>query len=177
MEQINRKITETLRECKVPIKAGTLVLLGIYYDLDVNRVCQEEIIKAVSTTKIVEMDYKTGILKWNIPLFSGQETTWAWVEQYNEAFGKINPNRKDNIKDVTKRMIEFFRTYPQYRVEDVKKATKEYLKTVRDPQFLKRSAKFIREGQGATSISLLLNWCERVTDKNAQSDQIGRVIT
>ena len=175
--EINRQIAETLKECKVPVKAGTLVLLGIYYNLDVDKVCPEEIIKAISTTKIVEMDYKLGLVKWNVPLFRGQETTWAWVSQYNDAFAKINPSRKDNIGDVTKRMIEFFKTNPQYRMEDVKKATKEYLKTIKDPQFLKRSAKFIKEGQGATSVSLLLNWCEKVTDKNADTGRRGKIIT
>lgn len=175
--EINRQITDTLKECKIPVKAGTLVLLGIYFNLDVDKVCPEEIVKAVNTTKIIEMDYKLGVVKWNIPLFKGQETTWAWVEKYNEAFAKVNPSRKDNIGDVTKRMIEFFKSYPQYRVEDVKKATMEYIKTVKDPQFLKRSAKFIREGQGATSISLLLNWCEKVTDKTDTSGRKGKIIT
>lgn len=175
--EINREIAEVLKECKVPVKAGTLVLLGIYFNLDVDRVCQEEIVKAVSTTKIVEMDYNNGVIKWNIPLFKGQETTWAWVEHYNESFGRINPTRKDNLADVTKRMIEFFKLYPQFRMQDVKKATKAYLDTIKDPQYLKRSAKFIFEGQGATKISLLLNWCEKVTDKFNDNGRRGKIIS
>lgn len=175
--EINRQIAEILKEENIPIKAGTLVLLGIYFDLDVDKVCPEEIVKAINTTKIVERDYRLGIVKWNIPLFQGQETTWQWVKDYNEAFARINPSRKDNIADVTKRMIDFFRRYPQYRMEDVKKATRAYLQTVQDPQYLKRSAKFIREGTGATSVSLLLNWCERVTDKTNDSGSRGKIIT
>jgi hypothetical protein len=74
-------------------------------------------------------------------------------------------------------MIEFFKKYPQYRVEDVKKATKAYISSINDPQYLKSSATFIFEGQGAIKKSLLLNWCEKVTDKhNDSSGRRGKII-
>lgn len=177
--EINKEIYEILKESKIDKDAGILVLLGIYFKVDVDTVCPEEVIKAINTTHIVDKDYsKNNRLIWNVPLFQGQVTEWAWVRGYNDSFGKINPSRKDALKDVENRMIEFFKRYPQYRVEDIKRATLEYQKTVKDAQYLKSSAKFIFDGIGALKKSMLLTWCERFSGgTNDFSGQKGRVVT
>lgn len=180
--EINKEIYEILKEFKIDKDAGVLVLLGVYYKLDVDTVCPEETIKAINATKIVEKEYSTGgsIIKWNIPLFREQQTEWGWVKEWNDGFGKINPTRKDNLVDVTKRMQEFFSKNPKYRLEVIIRARNAYFKNVEDPQFLKSSAKFIYEGIGASKTSMLLTWCERVdTNKGGEdkSQMAGRVIS
>lgn len=161
--EINRRIGVILKDFNIDIDSGLLVLIGIYYNLNVDKVCPEEIIKAINITKIVEKDYRSvGGLRWNIPLFEGQETEWDWVFNWNEKWRTINDNRRDNLADVTKRMIEFFQKYPKYRRDDVFKARDAYMMTVRDPEFLKSSAKFIFEGSGSKKTSMLLTWCEKV---------------
>lgn len=176
--EINKEITDILKEFNINKDAGLLVLLGIYYKLDVDTVCPEEIIKAINTTKIVEKDYRGKVLQWNIPLFIGQEIQWAWVKDWNDGFGNINPTRKDNLSDVTKRMQEFFSKNPKYRQVDVFNARNRYFSTQRDPQYLKSSAKFIYEGIGGSKTSMLLTWCERVAAGGSIIDnRKGNIIT
>jgi hypothetical protein len=151
-------------------------LLGYYYNLDVDKVCSEDTIKAINLTKIVEKDYSKNILKWNIPLFQGQQTEWDWVEKYNDMWN-INKARKDSLADVVKRMQEWFKKYPHYRRQDVQAATQAYFKTVKDPQYLKSSAKFIFEGVGATKMSHLLKWCEQTAGQQGNNSNIkGKVL-
>ena len=175
--QINKEIYEILKEFKIDRDAGVLILLGIYFNLDIDSVCPEEVVKAINTTKIVDRDYGKKRLQWNVPLFQEQVTEWNWVKKYNDMFGKMNPSRKDALTDVTNRMIEWFKKYPQYRVEDVKKATQMYMSTIKDPQYLKSSAKFVFEGTGGMKKSLLLSWCEKVGSNNSFGGQKGRIAT
>jgi hypothetical protein len=174
--EINRAIQRILKESNINIQSGTLVLLGIYYGLNVDEVCPEEIIKAINITKIVEKDYRTGALKWNVALFAGQELEWDWVlTKYNDMWKKT-PDRKDNDRDVLKRMQKFFSMYPQYRKEDVRNATVAYHRSVNNPQYLKSSAKFIFEGIGAMQKSMLLTWCEKVTKNDRDHYQVGKIV-
>lgn len=180
--EINKEIYEILKEFKIDRDAGVLVLLGIYYKLDIDTVCPEEVVKAINTTKIVEKDYRASgtIIKWNIPLFYEQQTEWGWVNEWNNGFAKINPERKDNLTDVTKRMQDFFSKNPKYRLETVIRARNAYFKTIEDPKYLKSSAKFIYEGIGASKISALLKWCEIVEKGKGGEDKsqmAGRVIS
>ena len=174
--EINRAIDEIFKDSNINIQAGKLVLLGIYYGLEVDKVCPEEIIKAINTTKIVERDYKTNTIKWNVALFAGQELEWEWVTTKYCALWKRNPSRMDNNRDVLKRMQKFFATYPQFRKSDVKNATVAYHNSVRDPEYLKSSAKFIFEGTGALQKSMLLNWCEKVTTPDLDDFQANKVV-
>lgn len=175
--EINPAIERILKEFNINRDSGVLVLLGIYHNLNVDEVCDEETVKAVNITKIVEKDYRMKSVKWNIALFTGQETEWDWVvSKYNNMWD-INKDRKDNNIDVLKRMKKFFATYPQYRKQDIRRATVAYFKSVRDPEYLKSSAKFIFEGIGAMQKSMLLTWCEKVADSTeTQSYQKGKII-
>lgn len=174
--EINRAIAGILRESKIDVDGGTLVLLGIYYGLNVDKVCPEEIVKAINTTKIVEKDYRTNSIKWNIALFAEQQMEWQWViDKYNKLWDRA-PSRKDNNSDVLKRMQRFFSMYPQFRKEDVRNATIAYHKSQPDPQYLKSSAKFIFEGIGAMQKSMLLTWCEKVTRNDGDHYQVGKIV-
>lgn len=176
--EINKEIYETLKEFNIDKDAGVLVLLGIYFKLDVDKVCPEEVIKSINTTKIIDKDYRLGgLVKWNIPLLAGQEIQWAWVKEWNDGFGRVNPNRKDNLVDTTKRMQEFFAKYPQYRREDVIKARNMYFASISSSEYLKSSAKFIFNGIGGSKVSMLLTWCEKATANNNFSQQKGDVLS
>lgn len=174
--EINPIIIETLRKCKIDKSQGLLCLLGIYYDLDVDSTCSEEVVSAINITKIVEKDYDTGSIKWNLPLFKGHEAHFDWVADWLQPFGRINPERKGNLRDCTTRMIEFFRKYPEYRKEDVYAARDLYLKTVTDARFLMKSHKFIFDGMGTMKHSTLLDFCEKL-EKNSPTQLKGKIIT
>lgn len=174
---INNDIKETLKEFKINVDDGLLYLLGIYFKLDVDNTCKEETIKAVNLTKIVEKTFNDQVYKWNMPLFEEQQTEWDWViKGYNKMWDKY-PDRKGASKDVLSRMQEWFKKYPEYRKQDVQKATEAYFKTVTSPQYVKNSAKFIFEGVGATKMSHLLAWCEKVIGKNnSSSNLVGKLM-
>lgn len=175
---LNKEVISILKENKIDKSDGLLCLLGIYYGLEVERTCSEETIKAINLTKIVEKDYNNGgQIKWNIPLFEGQQTEWDWTKEWNNKWN-INRDRKASNPDVLKRMKEFFKQYPQYRVEDVMRATDMYIMSLSSPQYLKNSAAFIFDGAGAMKKSILLGWCEKaVASKTTGNSQLkGKVL-
>lgn len=173
---LNKEIETILKQHRIDVSEGTLCLLAIYFKLDVNAVFTEETIKAINITKIVEKDFtKGGIIVWNIPLFEGQQTEWAWVIPWNNRWN-VNMERKAGSKDVMKRMIEFFKQYPSYRVQDVERATDAYFKTVQSPQYLKSSDKFIFEGTGAIKKSPLAGWCEKTAGTTVASNMKGTIV-
>ncbi len=160
--ELNKEVFEILKEFKIDKSEGILCLLGIYYELDVEKVCSEETIKAINLTKIVDKDYNNkGAIVWNMPLFAGTEHEFSWVKEWIEEFGKKNPERKGSWRDATTRMKVFFAKYPQYRKEDIYRARDAYFATVRDPQYLISSHKFIFDGIGGMKKSTLLAWCEK----------------
>jgi len=173
---LNKEVAEILKQHNIDVSTGTLVLLGIYFKLDIEKVYSEDTIKAINLTKIVDKDYKTGTLNWNISLFEGQETAFDWVTEWNNRFGKINPDRKGSSKDVLKRMKDFFAKYPEYRKEDVIKATETYFKSLSGATYLKNSAAFIFDGAGAMKKSILLGWCERTKDMTVSSNIKGKLL-
>lgn len=174
--ELNPEIISILKEFNIDHSEGLLCLLGIYYKLDVERTCSEETIKAINLTKIVDKDYENKIIKWHVPLFIGQVTEWQWVKEWNNKWN-INMTRKDSNPDVLKRMQEFFSKYPEYRKEDVIKATDAYFSSLKSMDYLKSSAKFIFDGAGGMKKSILLSWCEKVKNSSEVSNQKGKVIT
>lgn len=181
--EINKEIAELLEEHNIDVAAGTLYLLGIYFNLKVDSTCPDEVIKAVNVLKIVEKDYSSqgDSVVWNTNLFTDEDnprvTAWSWVRDWVEGFAKINPSRKGSTIDTETRMKIFFGKYPQYRVEDVYKARDMYFQSVKDPQYLRKSHKFIFEGQGKLQTSDLLTWCEAVvSNKNIVTHMKGRII-
>lgn len=177
--QLNPAVSTILKEFNIDVDKGLLCLLGIYHKLDFQAICGEEVVKAINLTKIVDIDYvgKTGI-KWNMPLYEGQETDFAWViTDWNTKWNK-NQSRKGANSDCIKRMKEFFAKYPHIRKDDVMKATDLYFKQNQDPQYWKNSAAFIFDGAGAMKKSILLGWVEKLPNFGSNtSDQMrGRVI-
>lgn len=159
--KLNKQIRSILEEYSIDIDLGALVLLGIYFKLDVEKLVPEEVIKAINLTHIVDRNYNTNSLNWNINLFADDTspTSWQWVVDWADGFGAINKDRKGSWRDVTKRMQDFFKEYP-YKKDEVYAARNRYFKTVKDPKYLKSADKFIFEGQGAMKKSMLLQYCE-----------------
>ena len=166
--KINPIVKEVLKSHKISLDAGLLVLLGIYFRLDVDSVVPKEVVHSINLTKIVERDYNLNTINWNVPLFEGMgnEGSWEWVVEWVKPFGKMNPDRMGSWRDAITRMQEFFRLYPQFRKDDVIKARDLYLSRLRDPQFVMKSHKFIFDGTGALKKSTLLQYCDEVTQKS-----------
>jgi len=174
---LNKDVFSILEEFRIDRDQGVLCLLGIYFGLDIETTCKEEVIKAINLTKIVEKDYVSKTLNWNIPLFEGQETAFEWVKDWMESFGRTNPERRGSHRDAISRMKDFFKRYPEYRKEDVYKARDLYLSGLNSAQYCMHSHKFIFDGAGAMRKSTLLAYCERVNRAPTQSNQKGKIIT
>lgn len=176
--EINPDVIEVLREFKINKDKGILVLLGVYFKLDAEKLCDEDTINAINLTKIVEKRYNnTDVIHWNMPLFVGQQTEWDWVKTEWNVLWNRNMSRKASNPDCTKRMQDFFKKYPVYRKDDVMRATRNYHASQRDSQFLKNSAAFIFDGAGAAKKSILLGWCEKLGGSSNNSQMKGNLVT
>lgn len=176
--EINPEVVEILKEFKIDKSQGLLFLLGVYYKLEVDTTCSEEVIKAINLTKIVERDYSSSkiVINWNVPLFKGQETAFEWVKDWMEGFGRVNPDRKGSYRDATSRMKDFFAKYPEFRKEDVYKARDLFFSSLKANTFCMHSHKFIFDGVGAMKKSTLLAYCEKVKEGQSSNLQKGRLI-
>lgn len=156
---INPKIKDSLESFKIDYQEGLLCLLGIYYKAIPSFIPEALLAKVfASGIVILELD-KT--YTWKVPLFQDQETNFAWVNDYRAAFKKINSDRAGSLSTCIIRMKKFFADNPHIRIDDVKGATKMYLASVKDPQYLITSHKFIYDGAGATRNSHLEEWIEK----------------
>lgn len=167
--KINKEIIGILKKFKIDPDQGLLCLLGFYHNLDVDKIVPEEVVKAINLTKIVTKDYNNKDLNWNIALFEDQNIDFDWVGDWMTPFGKINPERRGVKRDCIARMKKFFAANPVYRKEDVYKARDLYIATIKDPQYIKSSHKFIYDGAGDFKSSLLLQWCEKLKEDNSSA--------
>lgn len=163
--EINPDIKSILKSCKIDVQQGLLCLLAVYFDLDAEKIIPDDLMKKINFTKIMEKDYTSKTIKWNIPLFAGQEFgAFEWVNEWIKPFGEIGtPARRGTPKEVVARMKEWFSKNPQYRKEEVFAARDLYFRTEKPVGgIVKTSHKFIYDGTGASRVSLLLFWCERL---------------
>lgn len=185
--EFNPEISKILSEFNIDKDAGHLVLLGIYYELNVIAVVPEAIWKAINLTKIVELNFEEEITKsnnnniiWNVSLFKDEEpAAWEWVREWNSKYSQSNPARKGAFKDVLKRMKIFFSENPEYRIEDIVRASQAYIRSLSSPIYLKDSAAFIFEGAGKNRKSQLLKWCEltKNSPNNNNNEQRGKILS
>lgn len=165
--EINPEIKSILKSCKVHVDYGMLYLLAVYYNLDAKGAIPEEVFRKVNLTKIFDKDYTSNTIKWNIPLFAGQESgSFDWVKEWMHPFGTIGtPARGGTVKEVITRMKEWFAKNPEYRKDDVFAARDLYFRTEKPVgAMVKTSHKFIYDGVGTMKTSMLLFWCERVKE-------------
>jgi hypothetical protein len=165
--EINPEIKSILKGCKIDVQKGTLCLLAIYFNLDGTGVVPEDLMKKINFTKIVEKEYTSNTITWNVPLFVGQEAgAFDWVNEWMHPFGAIGtPARRGTVKEVITRMKKWFANNPEYRKEDVFAARDLYFRTEKPiGGMVKTSHKFIYEGVGAMEVSLLLFWCNKVKE-------------
>ena len=113
----------------------------------------------VNATQIVEQR-RDGI-HWNIPLFKGAETAFAWVkDEYVDLFKEANSTRGGKVREATARMKKFFANNPHRRKEEVMAATKMYIMNT-DSAYLMFPHYFIEKGTGAVKTYALEDWLDK----------------
>lgn len=158
---INTEVKKILREFEISLDDGIMYLLSIHFGYTPSYI-PDTLKSRINRTKIIVRD-DNDELKWNVPLFEGQETKFDWVTtEWIPIFANLNSNRKGVKKTAISRMKKFFAENPEYRKDDVMEATRMYARNVDDPDYLVTSHYFIYKGVGAEKVSLLLEWCEKL---------------
>lgn len=154
----NNEIRELLVNNSIPIHDGLSYLLCLYYGTDPSYM-PKELERKVLACGIVSKDYSSDTIVWKVSLFEETETGFEWVSEWMDLFKAKNPERRGTKADAVRRMKKFFVNNPSIRKDDVFEATKNYLRTVDNPMYCKKSHKFIYEIDGS---SMLLDYVERM---------------
>ena len=155
---INSEISDILKRSNIKFEDGVSILILLYYNTIPSFIPQDTLNKILNLG-ILDMDYSTNTYIWKKPLFEESQTGFEWIKEWMDLFKAVNPDRKGIRVDVMKRMKKFFANNPSVRVDDVFTATKKYLSTLSDPQYCKKSHKFIYEQDNS---SLLLDYIEQL---------------
>lgn len=162
--EFNPNIKSILKGNGIDIDSGLLALLALHHNLDAAKIIPEELLRKINLTKIIEKDYLSKTVKWNMPLFQGTESgAFDWCGEWLQPFKQIGRQAitPSVIATTVKRMKEWFAKHPEYRKDDVFAARDLYFRTEQPSgKFVKTSTKFIQEGD----VSMLLIWCERLTE-------------
>lgn len=166
--EFNSQIRDLFKIYNIPLNEGLGVLIMYYYNIFPSYI-PEKLERDILATGIISKNYSTDTIEWKINLFKDTENNFEWITEWMDGFKRINPERKGIKRDVLQRMKKFFVNNPGMTKEKVFQATINYFRTVRDPQYLKKSHKFIYE-EGSTS--MLQDYVDRLDELNNDSEVI-----
>jgi hypothetical protein len=164
---INPQIRGVLEQYNIPVDDGLAYLLAIHFN------CRPSytpplLVQKMNITNILGIGTSREVV-WNLPLFEGDsQAKWDWVKDWNAEFGAINKKRKAPDKDCITRMRAFFADNPDIRKEEVYGATKMYISTLKDAEYLTSSHYFISKGVGRDRTSALEGWVEKYRESLAE---------
>ena len=156
--KVNSEIKGILKSKNIALHDGLLYLLGIYYGLTPSYI-PLELEKRILSCNILSKEYVSGTTTWKVPLFEETITGYEWIGDWMNLFKQVNPERRGVKRDVLTRMKKFFVNNPSIRKQEVEKATRNYLNTIKNPKYCKKSHKFIYELDGT---SMLLDYVEQL---------------
>jgi hypothetical protein len=156
------------------LDSGLLYLLGIRFNLNTD-IIPDRIKRKINMLEIVERDLNTNTIFWIIPLFSGEERAWDWVNEYRELFRSIRKDAGGTTFSCTRRMQKFFQKHPSLRSKEVLEAAKIYLepfqKGIQNPQYLQKADYFIYKGVGINISSRLEEYLEIHKELSEKKEQ------
>lgn len=171
--EFNSEIKSILDSSNISLHDGLSYLLCLHYGTDPSYI-PEGLARKVLACGIVTKDYEQDILKWNYGLFEEQETGFEWVSEWMDLFKTVNPQRRGVKGEVLRRMKKFFINNPAVRKDQVFTATRNYLNSLSDSIYCKKSHKFIYEIDGS---SMLLDYVEKIEEiKKVQKNYDDEVI-
>lgn len=172
---LNKELLDLLLEESELDYSGTLIsLFCLYHNVDYRQYVPQEFIDKLVAKKIISITDTT--VKFIKPLYSHEITNdnWEWVvQEICIPFGKINSDRRGDVKAAVIRMKKIFAENPEIRKVDVIEAVKAYLNNLDNPKYLKKSHKFILEGAGANVESVLMEYISKRKVKSESYEHKG----
>lgn len=170
---INEEILEILSECKVQKDDGICYLLSLYFGYKPNYI-PIDFMRKMNTTGIYEND--KGSIKWNVPLFEGQQTAFEWVKtEYVQLFKDANKERGGHAREATTLLKKLFATNPEFRKDDIIGATRMYIRNT-DSKYIMFPHYFIQKGVGTAKTTTIMDWLDKYQltkeDKSEASDSV-----
>ena len=181
--KFNPEIESLLNKFNINRTVGLVTLLCLYHELDDDRVKNTiENQQKITLTKIVERDYANGGIKWNIPLYEGEQVidkNWGWVDEYRELFARYRPDAKGTKSVVLKKMQKFFSEHPEVRKEEIFQATEMYLRTFaastpNQRKYIQQADYFISKATEGVKTSRLEQYLELIKDSHKNDDSIAQ---
>lgn len=155
---INEEVLEILTEYRIHKDDAICYLISLFYNYKPTYI-PDELKQRLNVTKIYEVE--KGSIKWNIPLFEGQQTAFEWVKsEYCQMFKEVNSTRGGNVREATARLKKLFAKNPEIRKDDVIDATKMYLLNT-DSNYIMNPHYFVEKGDGAMKTSTILTWIDK----------------
>lgn len=173
--QINEQVLKILAEFNIRRDNGICYLISLFHGYQPDYI-PEKLKQKINVSKIVEMD-RDGTIKWNIPLYDGQETKFQWVKtEYVPLFKARNSSKGGKVRESTARMKKLFANNPDIRKEDVLGATKMYLINT-NPEYIRFPHYFIEKGKGVEKTNDILDWIEKYKlTESSTANHIGNIM-
>ena len=162
---LNSQIRDILVENNINLEDGISYLICINYGLKPSFV-PVDLERKILAVGILNKDLSSNTICWKVPLFGEQTTNFEWISEWMDLFKKVNPGRRGVKTDVLRRMKKFFANFPDIRKDEVFYATYKYIQSVNDPQYIKKSHKFIFEQDGSSMLKDYVDEIRRLEDGN-----------
>jgi hypothetical protein len=156
----NTDLISLLKKERINVDDALTYLLSLYYEIKPSYIPQK-LESAILALNIVNRNFSSNVLVWNINLFEEQITNFEWIEEFRNMFKSINPDRVGTKIDTLKRMKKFLQENPMTSVSEILEATRLYLGTLTNSVYCKKAHKFIYDTEG----SVLLEYIEKLREK------------
>lgn len=154
--QINQQIKDTLKRNNINLADGFIVLSAMWFNLKPSFLEDSsnyyyKVWNAILLLGIVRMDYESGSLDWEIPLFGEFSISFddAFVKQFMDKFKAINPERRGDKAAVIRNLKKIRMKFPNITEETINTVTDYYLEHLNNYQFCKKSHKFLWDINGS----------------------------
>lgn len=167
--EINNEILEILSKVKIQKDDGICYLLSLFYGYKPEFI-PDSFKQKMNITGIYQED--KGTIKWNVPLFEGQQTAFDWVKkEYVQMFKNTNSDRGGHVREATSLIKQLFAKNPVIRKDDIIGATRLYLLNT-DPKYIMYPHYFIQKGSGASKTVTIMDWLDKY--ETAKDQEQGR---
>lgn len=167
----NTEIKGLFSTHKIPPHDGLCFLLSLHYGI-VPSFIPKELERKILATNIVTKDYENNVYKWNVSLFEETEIGFEWITEWMDLFKQVNPERRGIKADVLRRMKKFFVNNPSVRKHEVFEATQNYLSTISNPIYCKKSHKFIYEMDNSSMLGDYVEQLEKRKEEEIYRDDV-----